>query len=1072
MFKESQLPYCFSARDLAKGYVYFQSGRVHRYEEMRNGDQFEISCVVQGSSQYYVSIEHDPESFIIGLKMHCTCPRFRDVGVCKHLAAAMLQHFALIKNPNGYPQCEVSAVSRSNRAALRLLDAMRDTGKADAPSTVSQADAPPEALARVIPVLTVPDSYERCFQLGLKVGYEKPYVVRNISEFLSRVDRRETYQYGKQLTLNHAPENFDEDSQRLIGIVRQIGLPYLMGKNQAMNRWGNADQTLGQHLPLTIEMLLSAFDLFSKLPLVDSGGRPMRLTKGSPAVTAAFTRQDGMICLKVKTGDGWKPGGDDARVWVRNGEIMLCDERFARNVAPLLLGDKSGFCFVYDDMPAFCSLVLPRIRDHVDIVDPEGILDEYMPDECTPRFYFDQINDSLVCRLTFHYDDRDIPFGNPAETGRRDLAAEDAAVRLLRRDFDYRDSASRFVMDGETRMLDFLSSGIDAYREAGEVFVSERLKRREVASPRASVGVSVSDGMLSLSLDLGGFPPEELEALYQSLLTRQRYHRLGDGRVMRLANDGSGIEAVAETAHMTQLSGSELKDGAVRLPAYRALYLDGALDRREGLRVRRDEAFKALIRRFKTVEDSDYRLPEGIHGELRPYQETGYRWLKTLESCHFGGILADEMGLGKTLQMIVFFASKPRSDTGLSHLVACPASLVLNWQDELARFAPDLKVRVISGPLKVRKEMLSEAGGEDVWVTSYDLLKRDIALYDGREFYSFVLDEGQFVKNQSTKASKAVKQINCRQRFVLTGTPVENRLSELWNLFDFLMPGYLFSHQRFVERLEKPIIQKGSAEARQQLNRLVRPFILRRLKKDVLKELPDKLEYVRRIPLSEDERRVYHAQSLAALSQLSGTHEKLAILAALTRLRQICCDPGLCFENYEGETSKLEACLELIRSMTENGHQILLFSQFTSMLEIIRGRLDEEHISSFTLRGSTPKEERARLVKAFNQGGAQVFLISLKAGGTGLNLTAADVVIHYDPWWNMAAQNQATDRAHRIGQQNCVQVYRLIAGDTVEERILELQNKKAALMDAITENAGEDILRMSQEDLLALIKDD
>ena len=314
-----------------------------------------------------------------------------------------------------------------------------------------------------------------------------------------------------------------------------------------------------------------------------------------------------------------------------------------------------------------------------------------------------------------------------------------------------------------------------------------------------------------------------------------------------------------------------------------------------------------------------------------------------------------------------------------------------------------------------------------------------------------------------------MKTINCRQRFVLTGTPIENRLSELWNLFDFLMPGYLFSHRAFVEKLEKPIIKSKNKEASEQLRKLVQPFLLRRLKQDVLKELPPKIEHIHRIPLGETEKKTYFSAVHALKNSLVDTG-KLQILAGLTQLRRICCDPNLTFENYTGETAKLDACIELCEEMVSNGHQILLFSQFTSMLDILRSRLDAIEISSYTLQGSTSKEERATLVKKFNQGGARVFLISLKAGGTGLNLTAADVVIHYDPWWNQAAQNQATDRAHRIGQNACVHVYKLIAQDTIEEKILDLQERKAALLNVVSEDNEGGILNMSKEELLQLLE--
>ena len=418
--------------------------------------------------------------------------------------------------------------------------------------------------------------------------------------------------------------------------------------------------------------------------------------------------------------------------------------------------------------------------------------------------------------------------------------------------------------------------------------------------------------------------------------------------------------------------------------------------------------------------------------------------------------------------MIAFLATVPQKTAGVPNLVICPASLIYNWGDELQKFAPQLRYQLILGNAAER-ERLRAAGAEcDVWVTSYELVRQDIEAYAKLQFYCCVLDEAQHIKNAATLASKAVKRLSCRQRFVLTGTPIENRLSELWNLFDFLMPGYLYTNHAFREKLEKPILNSKNPDAVSQLRRLVQPFLLRRLKKDVLKELPPKEEYVRKISLSEDEQKLYYACVQAAVADLGDEQGKLQILAALTRLRQVCCDPGLCFENYEGPTSKLDACVELCEAMAENGHQILLFSQFTSMLDRLRERLDALHISNFTLQGSTPKEKRAAMVKAFNAGSASVFLISLKAGGMGLNLTAADIVIHYDPWWNQAAQDQATDRAHRIGQKHKVTVIRMITRGSIEEQFVKLGARKREMFDQMI-TAGEAMpTQLTPEDIRAL----
>ena len=433
------------------------------------------------------------------------------------------------------------------------------------------------------------------------------------------------------------------------------------------------------------------------------------------------------------------------------------------------------------------------------------------------------------------------------------------------------------------------------------------------------------------------------------------------------------------------------------------------------------------------------------------------------------------MGLGKTVQMIAVFENDRLSGSPeqLPSLVVCPASLIYTWQEEIRRFAPEIRTSVIAGTAAARKQMIADMGNEGIFITSYDLLKRDIALYEGRQFQNCVIDEAQYIKNAAAAASKCVKLIQAKHRFALTGTPIENRLSELWSIFDFLMPGFLYSHADFEKSFERPIAKEHDADAMEKLKAMTAPFILRRKKEDVLKDLPDKLEEVRYARISGEQQRLYDAQVLRMKGMLdeSGStgEEKIKMFAELTRIRQICCDPALVFDDYKGESAKRDACMELIRSAIEGGHRILLFSQFVTMLEMLEEDLKKEQIPYYKIIGSTPKEKRISLVRAFNEGAVPVFLISLKAGGTGLNLTGADVVIHYDPWWNLAAQNQATDRAHRIGQEKQVTVYKLILKDTIEERIQELQDAKRDLAESILEGDRKSIMSLSAEELLALL---
>lgn len=1030
----------FPAVDFSRGVEYYRQNRVRGMNIRMTSGRTRVECWVDGTYSYRVILQ---EMTGARWKIQCDCPRFEDAGSCKHIAAAMVAYAH---------RSDVPATERQTRALLEHY--VRLGTRQD-----SQSQTP----ARLVPRLNE-DGVEsgRYPAFSLRVGREKLYVVRNVESFLSNVRDGKTVALGKQLTMDHSITEFDSRSQTLIRILmnefRQFrsneGIGYAMpyyyggGKGDIIVAGDGFDRI---------------FDLYAGETMETTQGS-VRLTDGNPRITMTVEPDGDAVVLKLMAEEQLHYFGSVNSLYAMGAETLYrCDVAFRERVYPML-NMKADFLRLGEaDIPTLCACVLPEIRELVTVEDPQRILESYLPEECTPCFYFDMEEDTLRLELKFRYGDQEYPERRgKKETVRRDPRAERRASAFARRHFPGQGGYER---TGEEEIYDFLTGTLDSFREQGEVYVSDRLRRRQLPPARASVGVSVSDGVLTLNLDTGEFPAGELERLYQSLLKKRKYHRLTDGRFLPL--EGGAYETLAEMSHMLQLPPRELEKGTVRMPAFRALYLDSVLSGSEELNVTRDRQFRSMIRSFKSLSESDFTVPESMAGILRPYQTLGFQWLKTLESCGFGGILADEMGLGKTLQVIAFLASLDGERAEQPSLVVCPASLILNWGEEFRKFAPEIPVVLIYGTAAEREKRMAQGAEARVWVTSYELLRQDIEKYRQREFYACVLDEGQHIKNQSTLVSRAVKAVNCRQRFVLTGTPIENRLSELWNLFDFLMPGYLFSHNAFVEKLEKPIIKSRDDEAMCRLRRLVQPFLLRRLKSEVLKELPPKIEHIRRIPMGQTERKTYLSAVSAAKNTLEDTG-KLKILAALTQLRQICCDPRLCFENYTGETSKLEACLELCAGMTANGHQILLFSQFTSMLDILRQRLNKMGISSFTLQGSTSKEQRARLVKEFNAGGASVFLISLKAGGTGLNLTAADVVIHYDPWWNLAAQNQATDRAHRMGQRRCVQIYKLIAKDTIEERILDLQDKKAELLDIISGEGGS-ILEMSKEELLALL---
>lgn len=519
------------------------------------------------------------------------------------------------------------------------------------------------------------------------------------------------------------------------------------------------------------------------------------------------------------------------------------------------------------------------------------------------------------------------------------------------------------------------------------------------------------------------------------------------------------------------------------MPIYRSMYLNKLLQNMKNINIDKNDEYKKVVNRIEDRNvDSSIVIPKDINAELRTYQKIGYKWLKVLDEYNMGGILADDMGLGKTIQLltvIVSYLQENKKDNKPS-IIICPSSLTLNWYNEIQKFTPQLKTLVVNGNYEERCKKIRSINKYNVVITSYDLLKRDIELYEENDFdFKYIIaDEAQYIKNNNTKNSKAIKQIHGDTRFALTGTPIENSLSELWSIFDFIMPGYLYKYKKFKELYEIPIIKDGSKAMMEKLKELIEPFVLRRVKSEVLTELPDKTVSVLYNEMQSEQLSIYMSymaqtkkEILEQIKENGFEKSQMKILSLLMRLRQICCHPKLFLKEYNDESSKLNQCIEIIKDVVSGGHKILLFSSYTSMFEIIEQELKKIGINYYKLTGQTKVGDRINLVDSFNSNeDIKVFLISLKAGGTGLNLTGADVVIHYDPWWNLSAENQATDRTYRIGQRNNVQVYKLITKNSIEEKIYDLQQKKAKLIDNMLSTETTFINKLSEQDIMSLFE--
>ena len=655
----------------------------------------------------------------------------------------------------------------------------------------------------------------------------------------------------------------------------------------------------------------------------------------------------------------------------------------------------------------------------------------------------------------------------------RSMKTEREAVKAVERwgfSPGYNDGDLRLYITDPQKVLNFLGAGLPALRRKGwRIDLTDKLMELTDAMPSVVPVVTVRDAPggafdVSYTFDAMGHDVSPVEI--QAALNRGDGYIMKDGAVVLL--DNSAIEAMHGVFRDCAPSQNGAAAGWFRVDSVHAPYVKASLDILDCIDLDDSAARRWRETAAARNRDSGAKFEPVALGPLdnvlRPYQKQGVYWMRFLENAGLSGLLADEMGLGKTLQTLTWL-SLPHSSTQLPSLIVCPTSLVRNWEAEAKKFTPWLKVLVVSGP--DRAEVFGAIDSADVVVTSYALLQRDFEdAYLGHRFSAVVLDEAQHIKNRQTKNAKAVKMLDSERRLVLTGTPVENSVADVWSIFDFLMPGYLGDYETFKANFEEPIADGGAAgeEAQARLRRKLHPFIMRRLKKTVAKDLPDKIVKVSYCPMSEDAQREYN-EALAKTRRQAGdairekgfAKSKFEILAMLMKLRQI------------SSRAKLEAFLEQLESAIEGGHKILVFSQFVKMLGAIAEELKDRGVPFCYLDGST--KDRLGECNRFNRSPEiPVFLISLMAGGTGLNLTGADMVIHYDPWWNPAVEDQATDRAHRIGQKKTVYVMKMIASGSIEEKVLALQRRKQAVISATVSTTDDAVMeRLTADDLASLL---
>ncbi|MDF2614514.1 MAG: hypothetical protein K0S71_2300 [Clostridia bacterium] len=1070
-----------------RGEKYYQDGHVGKLEIKTLKEGIEIEARIEGSHDNYKTyVEIDKSNRI---DYSCECPaHYEYVGACKHAVALMLKYYY-----EGQSQSKAQGVKplEGERYSQSLLAYYEDKIIREQELEIGQ-----HPTLKIYPKLI--EDYHNTFLLGIGVGDKKAYVVKDLYEFTQHMLQGNNVAYGKNLEFIHDISLFEESARPLVSFIMDKTVEYTEVLEQA-GLFRGFNKSERKTIPLGAKAFDEFFDLV-KGKVIDFAGdnvyNKIECIEGDPKFTLNLIKKDDHYKLtsSLKT---YRPiRCSNNKYLIVENKLYRLSDAFGKDVFPVLVymyegnrsKEKKELNFTEASIKRFMLSALSKVEKHLPVTIETKIREQITPEHAVIKVYLDMdvegsiIGDVKIYYSTFGFN----PYKKPTDEERiyisqlvRDVQNEYRFNNILK-NYDFRVHNGKIYLREEEDVYRFLKQGINELIETAEVNVTDKLKHMHVVRPSmGQIGLRIENNMLHVVLREVNMPLDEMQEVLNAYKVKSRYYRLKDGSFVDI--EGSGIAEMANMIEGLGITDEALQKGEAVLPKYRSLYLDQLLKENQEIEVDRDKYFKQIIRDMKNVEDADYEVPRTIKAVLRSYQKKGYRWLKTMAHYGFGGILADDMGLGKTLQVITLIASE--IDTALLEenpkpsLVVCPTSLTLNWESEIKRFAPHIKALVITGNAESRKALLEEVHENHIVITSYELLKRDIEWYEEIPFRYCIADEAQYIKNANTLNAKALKMVMSEVNFALTGTPIENSLAELWSIFDFCMPGYLFNYNQFKHKYETPIVKDQDEIAIKRLKKMVAPFILRRLKKDVLKELPDKTETVIYNNMEETQQKLYLAHLAKAKQELDEELQTrgmgkshIKILSLLTRLRQLCCHPGLYLEDYTEGSGKLEQCMEIVRDSIEAGHRILLFSQFTTMLDILARELVGQNIDYFMLTGSTKAEERMRMVNEFNISDVPIFLISLKAGGTGLNLTGADVVIHYDPWWNLSSQNQATDRAYRIGQKNNVQVFQLITKNSIEEKIKELQDRKIGLTESVLQEGETLITRMTEEEIQGLFE--
>ena len=727
-----------------------------------------------------------------------------------------------------------------------------------------------------------------------------------------------------------------------------------------------------------------------------------------------------------------------------------------------------------DKLDLFNKGLLKVVRKKLKI--DSSVDDIVLPSIIKAKLYFDIRNEYIISNIVFNYDDKEIDYFNKSNEILRDINFETSVLNDIGK-YGFILEKDKLILRDIEQEVEFLENGLEQLATKYEIFTTEKFKNIKIkkkTSVSSMFGIG-QDNILNYNFNLGDINSSELVSIFDSIKDKKKYYRLKNGDIINLEDES--LQELNNLTEELELTDEEIINGKGSILKYRAIYLDSLKKTKYSI-ISTDNLFDNFIKNFYEYKDSNLSLEDT--SILRDYQLTGVKWLYNLAKTGFGGILADEMGLGKTIQVIYYIKQMLKDNPTSKFLIVVPTSLAYNWEHEFDSFASQIKKAICIGSKEKRKHILKDLNKINVIITTYGLLREDEEIYENLNFNTMIIDEAQNIKNNHAGITKVVKSIKAETKFALTGTPLENSILELWSIFDFIMPGYLANLTKFQSKYKIKDFDEDSEILIKGLSKQINPFILRRKKSDVVKELPEKLINDIYIDLKDEQKKLYVAElnrvkeEMDKIIKEEGMNKaRFLILQLLTKLRQICIDPSIIYDNYTDGSNKIEQLENIVSEYTKNNHKVLIFSSFKTALNIVKEKLNNAKIKTYMIDGSVPAKTRIEMVDNFNENDdIKVFLIMLKSGGTGLNLASADVVIHLDLWWNPQAENQATDRAHRIGQTNTVEVIHLITKGTIEEKILELQNKKRILSDKLIDGEIRDkniISELTKEDIEKLL---